>query len=55
MPSDDELLEELATHGDMDYAQWPGLLERILPRLDMIVYNMFPIPSIPLPEPSLAL
>lgn len=51
-------------------AQWPSLLERILPRLDhvtkldiralefcsltevcKIVYNMFPIPSIPLPEP----
>lgn len=35
----------------MDYAEWPSLLERIIPRLDQIVHNDFPIPSIPLPEP----
>lgn len=54
-------------------AQWPSLLERLIPRLDLvpvlesrlervmfadrdakIVYNMFPTPSIPLPEPPLS-
>ncbi|KAK0509161.1 hypothetical protein JMJ35_008532 [Cladonia borealis] len=51
MASDDHILEGLAKDGKMDYAEWPGLLERIVPRLKHIVYNDFPIPSIPLPEP----
>lgn len=33
----------------MDYAEWPGLLERLLPRLEHIAYNDFPTPTIPLP------
>ncbi|KAF6226505.1 hypothetical protein HO133_009371 [Letharia lupina] len=49
MASDDALLEELTKDGKMDYAEWPGLLDRLLPRLDHIAYNDFPTPSIPLP------
>ncbi|MCJ1300742.1 hypothetical protein MMC08_003539 [Hypocenomyce scalaris] len=51
MASDDDILDAAAKDGSMDYAEWPGLLERILLRLDHIVYNDFPIPSVPLPEP----
>ncbi|MCJ1229815.1 hypothetical protein MMC12_006485 [Toensbergia leucococca] len=51
MDIDDDILEALANNGSMDYSQWPSLLERILPRLDQIIHNDFPIPSIPLPEP----
>ncbi|KAA6414653.1 MAG: hypothetical protein FRX48_01403 [Lasallia pustulata] len=51
MPSDDDILEAAAKDGSMDYAEWPDLLRRIQPRLDYVVYNEFPIRSIPLPEP----
>ncbi|KAL9066778.1 MAG: hypothetical protein Q9161_007367 [Pseudevernia consocians] len=49
MASDDALLEELTKDGKMNYAEWPGLLDRLLPRLERIAYNDFPTPSIPLP------
>ncbi|KAL9135323.1 MAG: hypothetical protein Q9175_003480 [Cornicularia normoerica] len=45
----DALLEELSKDGKMDYAEWPGLLERLLSRLEQVAYNDFPTPSIPLP------
>ncbi|KAM0806370.1 hypothetical protein BDR22DRAFT_816570 [Usnea florida] len=48
MASDDALLEELKKDGRMDYKEWPGLLERLLARLEHIAYNDFPTPSIPL-------
>ncbi|KAL9600915.1 MAG: hypothetical protein Q9219_002850 [cf. Caloplaca sp. 3 TL-2023] len=48
--SDDDLLECFATDGNIDYSEWPGLLERILQRLDRIAHHDFPTPSIPLPE-----
>lgn len=50
MASDDALLEILAKDGSIDNSEWPGLLERILQRLDDIAHHEFPTPSIPLPE-----
>ncbi|KAI9848762.1 MAG: hypothetical protein M1837_006849 [Sclerophora amabilis] len=47
--SDDELLESAAAGDGLDSKQWPGLLERILPRLDRIVHNEFPIPKVQAP------
>ncbi|KAI9837090.1 MAG: hypothetical protein M1819_000741 [Sarea resinae] len=47
MSFEDELLQAAARDGSMDYPEWPALLERILPRLDRIAYNDFPMPTIP--------
>ncbi|KAL2056686.1 hypothetical protein ABVK25_003080 [Lepraria finkii] len=50
MASDDSILEGMRKDGKMDYAEWPGLLDRILPRLEHIACNDFPMPRIPLSE-----
>ncbi|KAI9817148.1 MAG: hypothetical protein M1827_001260 [Pycnora praestabilis] len=47
--ADNEILKRVAEDGHMDYKEWPGLLERLLPRLDHITYNDFQTPLIPLP------
>ncbi|KAL8955902.1 MAG: hypothetical protein Q9193_006403 [Seirophora villosa] len=55
MATDDALLDTLARDGSIDYSEWPGLLERLLQKLDSIAHHEFPIPSIPLhdrPPPS---
>ncbi|KAI4136613.1 MAG: hypothetical protein LQ341_005525, partial [Variospora aurantia] len=51
----DSFLETLAQDGSMDQSEWPGLLDRLLQKLDNIAHHEFPIPSIPLhdrPPPS---
>ncbi|KAM3086096.1 hypothetical protein ACMFMG_000234 [Clarireedia jacksonii] len=42
--SDDEILRTLARGQPIDYAQWPGLLERLPSRLDKIIQEDFPLP-----------
>ncbi|KAF2100870.1 hypothetical protein NA57DRAFT_74469 [Rhizodiscina lignyota] len=47
----EELLES-ATHGDSILSEnWPEALETILSRLEHIIKNEFPIPTIPAPDP----
>jgi len=50
--TDDEVLRRLADGHHIDYAQWPSLLSRLIPRLEHIVYNDFPIPPPPPHSPS---
>ncbi|KAK5109338.1 hypothetical protein LTR62_007107 [Meristemomyces frigidus] len=47
----DEILEAAAKDGSIDLSEWPRVLESVLQKLHDIVYNEFPIPSIPLPAP----
>ncbi|PQE22985.1 phosphatase 4 core regulatory subunit R2 protein [Rutstroemia sp. NJR-2017a WRK4] len=42
--SDDEILRTLARGQPIDYAQWPGLLERLPSRMDRIIQEDFPLP-----------
>ncbi|KAH6669384.1 hypothetical protein B0J14DRAFT_118155 [Halenospora varia] len=47
LDSDDEVLQSLAAGKSMDYEQWPGLLARLIPRLEKIVQEEFPQASPP--------
>ncbi|SMQ45524.1 unnamed protein product [Zymoseptoria tritici ST99CH_1A5] len=49
MQSSEQLLECAARDGSLDIAEWPRVLESLLQRLHDIVYNEFPIPSLPHP------
>ncbi|CZT13215.1 uncharacterized protein RAG0_16773 [Rhynchosporium agropyri] len=48
--TDDEILGELADGKSMDYEKWPGLLTRLLPRMEKIIQDDFP--SAIKPSPS---
>ncbi|KAI9789938.1 MAG: hypothetical protein M1816_005707 [Peltula sp. TS41687] len=48
---DDEVLEEIANGSTVDCTLWPGLLERLLSRLDRIIHDDFPKPTVTLPPP----
>jgi len=52
LDADDEILKSLANGQSMDYGQWPGLLTRLIPRLEKIVHDDFPVPTIPQPPTS---
>ncbi|KAF4635025.1 hypothetical protein G7Y89_g3092 [Cudoniella acicularis] len=47
LDTDDEVLRTLADGKSMDYEQWPGLLARLIPRLEKIVQEDFPSASPP--------
>ncbi|KAH8679856.1 hypothetical protein BGZ60DRAFT_481374 [Tricladium varicosporioides] len=47
LDTDDEVLQTLAAGKSMDYEQWPGLLARLIPRLEKIVQEDFPQSSPP--------
>ncbi|KAF7186022.1 hypothetical protein HII31_12651 [Pseudocercospora fuligena] len=51
MLSNEEILEKAAEDGSIDITEWPRVLESLLQRLHDIVYNEFPIPSLPPPPP----
>ncbi|KAE9368835.1 hypothetical protein N431DRAFT_547718 [Stipitochalara longipes BDJ] len=53
LDTDDDVLRILAEGKPMDYEQWPGLLARLIPRLEKIVQNdfTFPIPPILASQP----
>ncbi|RDW87651.1 hypothetical protein BP5796_03345 [Coleophoma crateriformis] len=52
LDSDDEVLRVLADGDNMDYSKWPELLDRIITRLENIVYE-FPPPPVPRQLPIL--
>ncbi|KAF2801568.1 uncharacterized protein BDZ99DRAFT_219418 [Mytilinidion resinicola] len=51
MISTEEILQGAARDGSFDVTEWPRVLDDILARLDEIVQNDFPKPSIPIPDP----
>ncbi|KAF2496583.1 hypothetical protein BU16DRAFT_559909 [Lophium mytilinum] len=51
MASTEEILQGAAHDGSFDVTEWPRVLDDILARLDEIVQNDFPKPSIPIPDP----
>ncbi|OCK77321.1 hypothetical protein K432DRAFT_358790 [Lepidopterella palustris CBS 459.81] len=51
MISTEQILQHAAQDGSIDSNEWPRVLESVLTRLDEIVHNYFPKPSIPAPEP----
>ncbi|KAH9823747.1 PPP4R2 [Teratosphaeria destructans] len=51
MASSEEILIQAAEDGSIDVSEWPRVLEDLLKRLHDIVYNDFPLPSVPLPSP----
>ncbi|KAK8162180.1 hypothetical protein IWX90DRAFT_415516 [Phyllosticta citrichinensis] len=52
MLSAEQLLEQAAKDGSMVPEDWPRALRFVLPRLDDIVHNHFPIPTAPAPHPE---
>ncbi|KAK2785718.1 hypothetical protein FQN52_008267 [Onygenales sp. PD_12] len=44
---DEEVLEVAAKDGNMNYEKWPSLLEPLIERLEQIVHNDFPMPTVP--------
>ncbi|TVY49836.1 hypothetical protein LOCC1_G000465 [Lachnellula occidentalis] len=52
LDTDNEVLQALADGKSMDYELWPGLLSRLIPRLEKIVQTEFPIPALPSSQPS---
>ncbi|KAF2770277.1 hypothetical protein EJ03DRAFT_350610 [Teratosphaeria nubilosa] len=51
MTSSEQILAQAAENGSIDISEWPHVLEDLLKRLRDIVYNDFPLPSVPLPSP----
>ncbi|EOD49681.1 putative protein phosphatase 4 core regulatory subunit r2 protein [Neofusicoccum parvum UCRNP2] len=49
MLSGEQLLEQAAKDGSMVSEEWPRALEVVLSRLEHIVYNEFPTPTVPPP------
>ncbi|KAF8852198.1 hypothetical protein BDZ45DRAFT_630681 [Acephala macrosclerotiorum] len=50
LDTDDDVLRTLAEGKSMDYEQWPALLPRLLSRLDKIVKEDFPPPTVSAPS-----
>ncbi|GAW16156.1 hypothetical protein ANO14919_055790 [Xylariales sp. No.14919] len=48
---DDEILQNLAAGGSMDFSSWPALLSRVTARIEKIAHQEFPIPNLPPPPP----
>ncbi|KAG5298243.1 hypothetical protein I7I48_07631 [Histoplasma ohiense] len=46
MSLDEEVLELVAKDGTMDYQKWPNLLDPLIERLEHIIHNDFPMPTI---------
>lgn len=51
MISTEQILRDAAKDGSIDSNEWPRVLETVLSRLDQIVHNDFPKPTILVPEP----
>ncbi|KAL2361939.1 hypothetical protein RJZ56_005155 [Blastomyces dermatitidis] len=49
MSLDEEVLEAVAKDGTMDYERWPSLLDPLIERLEHIIHNDFPMPTVPPP------
>ncbi|PGH01825.1 hypothetical protein GX51_05005 [Blastomyces parvus] len=47
MSLDEEVLEAVAKDGTMDYEKWPALLDPLIERLEHIIHNDFPMPTVP--------
>ncbi|TVY56971.1 hypothetical protein LCER1_G001641 [Lachnellula cervina] len=52
LDTDNEVLQILADGKSMDYELWPGLLSRLIPRLEKIAQTEFPAPASPSSESS---
>ncbi|OJD24894.1 hypothetical protein ACJ73_03733 [Blastomyces percursus] len=44
---DEDVLEAVAKDGTMDYEKWPSLLDPLIERLEHIIHNDFPMPTVP--------
>ncbi|KAK6860157.1 hypothetical protein PG990_012540 [Apiospora arundinis] len=49
---EDDLLNNVAATGTMDYSMWPALLPRIVSRIEKIAHDDFPVPQMPPPPPA---
>ncbi|KAL3434335.1 hypothetical protein BDV09DRAFT_170219 [Aspergillus tetrazonus] len=52
MSLDEETLEIVANGGSMDLDKWPSIVEPLLTRLEYIIYNLFPMPEMPVESSS---